>query len=236
MVDSYDEVLRRLKEYRKKMMMSQVDMCKKMGITQSHYSKIERREKVMSYDAFVALCDNGVDIDFLVTGVKTQATELDYLFYQCPERQREQILKLMVIYVNVALDSQKESTSLCYTREIEILKFNLEERIHENHNTVWDYMRGISGLTQEKMAVGLGIDVKCYRDIEKEKNMPNVAVLVKLFEKYGYYPSLISKIKTNYLLMLNKIWVELSQNVKMQILALLNKDLEYILGIVKQTC
>jgi transcriptional regulator with XRE-family HTH domain len=215
------------------MMMSQVEMCKKMGITQSHYSKIERREKIISYESFITLCDNGGDIDFLVTGIKTQATELDDLFYQCPETQRESILKLMVIYVNLALDGQKEDAHLCYTREIEILKFDLAERIHENHNTVWKYMRGISGLTQEKMAAELGIDVKSYREIEKENTMPNVAVLVKLFEKYGYYPSLISKTKTNYLLMLNKIWIDLSANVKKKILSLLKEDLKYILELSK---
>lgn len=231
MKDSYDGVLMRLREYRKKMNLKQSEICEKMGITQSHYSKIERREKIISNESLMKLCESGMDIDFLVTGTETRTTILDELFYKCPCNQREKLLNLMVVYVNIAISALGKEKQLCYTKELEILRFEFAENVDENQDTVWNCIRRISGLTQEKLADELDIDIKSYREIEKERVMPNAELLAIMYEKYGYYPSLIIKMKSNYLFAINHIWSQLPEDMQVQIAKLLERDLEFILSI-----
>ena len=231
MKDSYDGVLVRLREYRKKMNLRQSEICEKMGITQSNYSIIERREKIISNESLMKLRENGVDIDFLVTGMETRTTILDELFYKCPKEQREKLLNLMVVYVNIAITSMGECALLCYTKELEILRFEFAEKVDENRETIWNCIRKISGLTQEKLAGELDIDIKSYREIEKERVMPNAELLAVIYEKYGYYPSLIIKGETNYLFAINHIWCQLPSDIQVKITELLKRDLEFILNM-----
>lgn len=234
MRDSYDDVLTRLRQYRKKMKLKQSEICEQMGITQSHYSKIERRDKIISNESLMKLCENGIDIDYLVTGKETHKTILDELFYKCPQSQRENLLNLMVLYVNIAVTSTGREKTLCYTKELEILRFEFEEKVDDNEDTVWNCIRRISGLTQEKLAHELGIDIKSYREIEKERSMPNAETLTILYEKYGYYPSLITKRTSNYLFSINHVWSRLPEDVQERIAKVLENDLEYILNMQRQ--
>ena len=227
MNEAYSKVLKRLWEYRKKMNLSQREISETIGLTQSHFSKIERYEKILSLDSLIKLNENGVDMDFLITGIETDKSILDDLFKKCPDSHKEEFLNVMFLYVNSALISLGDEKILDYEKELTILRFNFSQRIHYNNKTVWHCLRQLSGVTQEKFANELNIGLKYYREIEKLQSSPNVETLVLLYEKYGYYPSLVSTEKANYLLTLNKIWPSLSTELQTGIQTMLEANLKF---------
>ena len=79
MSSAYDKLLNRLNAYRKMQNMSQESMGSVMGITQSHYSKVENGKKIISGEELHNLDMNGIDVDYLVSGIKSPRTVLDDL-------------------------------------------------------------------------------------------------------------------------------------------------------------
>ena len=226
--DSYSDVLKRLKEYRKKMKINQTNMGKKIGLTQSHYSKVERRDKIISHDALMKLDEIGVDMDFLITGIVAKKTVLDDLFLECPLKQKAVFLNLMFVYVNSALNALGKNQSLPCNREMAILEFHLKEKTDKHTDMIWRCIRDASGLTQERFAYELDMGLKSYREIESERTMPNAEILTILYERYGYYPSLLNKSIPNYLLMIDEVWIKLPDNMQSEIVTLLKSHLKFI--------
>lgn len=226
--DSYSDVLKRLKQYRKKMKINQTSMGQKIGLTQSHYSKVERRDKIISHDALMKLDEHGLDMDFLITGIVAKKTVLDDLFWECPLKQRAVFLNLMFVYVNSALNTLGKQKILPCNREMAILEFHLTEKTDHHTDMIWKCIRDASGLTQERFAYELDMGLKSYREIENERTMPNAEILTILYERYGYYPSLVNKMNPNYLLMINEVWLEIPDNMQSEIEILLQSHLNFI--------
>lgn len=67
MVNSYDKVVKRLVEYRKRLGWSQEKMCRKLNLSQSYYSRLESGRNVISYEALELLMQCDCDIDLLIT-------------------------------------------------------------------------------------------------------------------------------------------------------------------------
>ena len=76
---AYDKMLNRLNAYRKMQNMSQENMGSVMGITQSHYSKLESGKKIISGEELYKLKKKGIDVDYLFSGTKSLHTVLDEL-------------------------------------------------------------------------------------------------------------------------------------------------------------
>ncbi len=73
MSNEYKEVLRRLKEERERMSLSQREMCRHVGMSQGQYCKIEKGEQHFSLDEVKALSESGVDIHYIFTGKKANS-------------------------------------------------------------------------------------------------------------------------------------------------------------------
>lgn len=78
---------------------------------------------------------------------------------------------------------------------------------------MWLYIRKNHNLTQEGFNKILDFDIKKYRNLEKGKPATvTLEVLMNLYLELGYYPSLVQKMDSDYLLMINNAWVELSED------------------------
>ena len=95
MVNSYDKVVKRLVEYRKRLGWSQEKMCRKLNLSQSYYSRLESGRNVISYEALELLMQCDCDIDLLITGYERRETVLDLLFQQCITEKRAEFLIYM---------------------------------------------------------------------------------------------------------------------------------------------
>lgn len=87
------------------------------------------------------------------------------------------------------------------------------------------------GFTQNKMAEILDVDIKTYRKIEKGTGMPTLEVFTNLYNKLGYYPTLVEDFDSNYLLMINNVWKELSMEKKTRLSNIADKNLKDINNI-----
>lgn len=224
MQNSYIEFKDRIIAYRKSVNFSQEKMAKKIGISQSQYCKIEKEDNPVSKDIFIKMYNKGLDIDYFVTGIKKQKTELDKIWKDCPEEKRAEFLGIVVSYVNMYADENKIKCK----NEIEILKFTIEKDSGDKNTSIWRCIRKAYDFTQEEMAKILGLTKDRYRDIEIGNSDPKVEVLVKLYEKFGCYPTLVLEVKANYLLCINKIWMTLEEEKKEKLIQILKQNLRFI--------
>ena len=73
----YSEVVERLQLYRRAQRKTQKEMSAYMGVTQSHYAKLESGANVISYDCLKTFESNGGDIHILITGSYSELGFLD---------------------------------------------------------------------------------------------------------------------------------------------------------------
>lgn len=231
MQGTYSKVLKRLIAYRRRVKKSQVQMSEEIGLTQSHYSKIERGAKTITNDVLLKLHEMGVDIDHLITGVDSKGTILNELLEQCPPENRVDFMNIVISYINMMM-SNNENNLYC-KNELELLKFNLDKKNDKknskNVETVWKCIRKTHNLTQEKMADILDVNIKSYRAIEKGNSMPNVMILTNLYDKLGYFPTLVEDLDSNYLLMANRLWKLLSGKERATLEKIIKYNLDYII-------
>ena len=94
---NYEEFLQRLNQQRLKLNMTQEELCKKLGIDQSQYSKMELGKTVVSYRILEILLNMEWDVDFLVTGKKSvrRTSELSGMIGQGAEKDRQELLSVV---------------------------------------------------------------------------------------------------------------------------------------------
>ena len=231
---SYDKFVKRLIAYRKANGLSQEEMGRRSNLTQSHYNKIENMSKVMSYNSLIVLNETCLSADFLITGIEQKHTVLNDMFMQCKESDRVDFMYITVICMELVMRHQgvkNEKYKEISTKEIKLLRLDMEERDSENYS-VWKCIRRINNLTQEKLSKELDIDIKTYRDIEKGKSKPNVEILALIYDKFGFSPSLILDVENkDYLFVINEIWLRLSEEQQKKIEHVLKGILDFISNI-----
>ncbi len=227
MENSYAIVVKRLIKYRIEKGYSQEEMAQMLGLTQSHYSKIELLKKVITNDTLLKMHEIGMDIDYLVTGKETKHTELDNLLDKCPLSRKSIFMNIVISYMNVLLKKSGCKLLFC-ERELEILKFHVDKDNGQNCGTVWKHIRKLHNISQAEMTRFLDIDFKTYRKIEKGTTMPNVQILTNLYNELGYYPTLVENIESNYLFTLNHVWIELSKESQRKVEDIVEYNLDYM--------
>lgn len=227
MDDSYEEVVSRIEEYRKSNKFSQAEMAEKLGLTQSHYSKIEKGTKSITNDVLLKMHKIGMDMDYIITGMKKETSEIDVMVDGCQTDRKLNFFNIVILYINMILKSKNKKELNC-KNEFQIMEYNIRKSNGAEVGTVWTSIRNARGITQKKMASILEIDVKTYRNIEKGISMPTAEVLMKLYKKLGYYPTLMQDTDTNYLLVINGVWNGLEDDEKLKVEEIIGYSLNYI--------
>lgn len=225
----YGEALARLSSYREKHNLSQEDMGNIMGITQSHYSKVEQGTKMISGTALLNLHKYSMDVDQVLTGEETLITELDGYLSNCKSEHRDELIHLFVWLINrgtVMMHKKEEWENVNYSREIELLHMkDWDSKVHDN---IWYGIRTIIHHKQEDMAKLLGINIKKYRKMEKKNGIPDAQVLVNLYEKTGIMPSILLEKRITNLNVINHIWERFTPEIKKKLLHILDCAFEIL--------
>lgn len=219
----YEEALHRVLNYRVRNQLSQEDMGKLMGVTQSHYCKLEQGKKVISGEALLHLNEMKVDVDFFITGEETLETELNTYIQRYPEHAAE-IVQIMVWLVNRGIsmmDKVQEWGTVDYQKEMELL--HLKEWNNLARERVWYGIRKVNDLTQVEMSKLLDVNIKKYREIEKVSRIPDAEVLTNLYDKTGVTPSFLFPGLQNNINILNRTWKNFSPEVKHDLLKVLDE-------------
>ena len=94
MSSAYDKVLQRLQAYRQTQKLNQDSMSQIMGVTQSHYSKMETGKIVITGEELKNFDSHGFDVDYLITGENSVCTVLNGYLEQCREETKADFLRL----------------------------------------------------------------------------------------------------------------------------------------------
>lgn len=210
MNSDYALVLQRLIEYRKAKHLSQKDVCEKLGISQSTYSKMETGMKKISYDMLCKLQTLGIDIDYLITGEKEEGQKnqlSDSYRLISPEKQNELSRILLILMKDQMQDLDNEPI------EMQLLKDYLENGQMNDYSVVVS-LRKIRNVNQEVMREQLDTYVKKLRNIEKGREYPDASILTLLYSKYQCRPSFVIDNAINQEKVLGELWAKYNMGNK----------------------
>lgn len=212
MGSAYEGVLQRLQMYRQKRKLNQKSMSQMMGVTQSHYSKLEQGKTIISAEELKNFDSHGCNMDYLLTGEECEETILNHYLGVCKKEIKSDFLQLMVwtIEQGINISGKEQKNGVDYT----------------NSRTIWYWMRKASDITQDKMAQHLDITTKRYREIEKGRLGVNAELLAVLYQNLGYPPSVVFYEDVQNISSLNKVWQEFDSDLQKELEVFLKAGLE----------
>lgn len=214
MGSKYSEVIRRLREYRQRLSRTQEEMAEYMGVTQSHYSKLEQGNTVISYDSLERFYRRGGDVNYLITGIAHRESELNRLLGSCVSAgERTELFKVIVWSVNQGLIMNRTPIDLS-VRYRKLIRFMDDGA---DGKPVWERIRRNEELSQIDMAEKLDINVKRYRRLERQDVEADAEILNVLYETWGYSPMVVLSEDAFYLDELNVMWNALSEGVRKEL-------------------
>ncbi len=218
MCSSYEDFLHRLYQYRVRLNLTQAETGHRLGITQSQFSKMELGKTIVPYKTLELLLNMGWDVDFLLTGKKfyVNDSKLSILMYE-EEDSEQKLLSAIVWFLEQGIEKSIAEMSFETKCEIEILKMRADGGVPES---ILYEIRRISGIAQIPMAEKLGVNIKKYRMLEKNKTAPDAELLLRLYEVTGCRPTLLLENRNVEKLIINELWNQLTQPIQKRILAL----------------
>lgn len=235
----YDELLSRLHDLREKYNISQSRMAEIFGMTQSHYSKVERGKSLISFSTLVRLHENKVDIDYLVTGIENKKSVLDDYVARCKEGKKADMLSAITWAFKQVLDEEgvcPDMEEIRRHRKVVNLIIQRNNKINEAAS-IWKIIRNDNNLTQQQMADRLKINIKKYRQIEKCNIEPDVKILTELYKEFEYLPTMMMPEIDINISYLNKIWYAFPDVFKGEVLRCIDNNYSFmrnILGLLKK--
>lgn len=227
MKSNYLEVPERMKENRIMSKLSQEEACQQFAVTQSHYSKLEKGAKIVSLESLKAFEKQGGDIEYLITGNHRYSGIVDeYVAKRITVLGKAETVQLMLWLVKQGLilcgqEDKELENSWKYIRLMDLQK----------NDTIWERIREVEGISQEKMAEKLDINIKRYRKIEKMKVEPDAEILHTLYVEFGYSPQVIMERNTFCMNEINKIWDGFPKDVQM----MLKRHLDYNVQLIRMS-
>ena len=207
-MNHYDEMLKRLRAYRRSLGLKQRQMCKAIGVTQEQYSYIE--------NGFIRITDShlrvfhsmGLDLNYLITSKKYNyaAEDFDILLNEFKEPQRNFVMKIiaeLLVEKWERKDFPQDMTKNVIKR-IQLLSAVLDLW---NSFSMLELVRNEQGISQVEMMQKLGVGIKKYRLLEREEEFPDADILLSLYDISGYPPIMFMDIYDKRLLAVKAVWV-----------------------------
>ena len=153
---TYNEVLKRLIEERKRLVLSQQEMARLVHITQSNYSKVEKGLHRLSYEELKYLSKANVDIFYILTGYRCAGKYVEY-FQQYT--YVELCCYLGIIYSLIVLNDWRSNTEPWkdIAKRVKYVPLVLDCKKSSN---IFLVIRHMTGSRQKPMAEKLGVDIK----------------------------------------------------------------------------
>ncbi|MGN0365338.1 MAG: helix-turn-helix domain-containing protein [Suilimivivens sp.] len=227
MRSSYEDFLQRLTQYRQRLNMTQEETSKAIGVTQSQFSKMELGKTIVSYKCLQNLVRKGWDIDYLLTGkeVLRTSSEMTELLMHVTDENRQEFLRAVAWILEQAVLKCVSDVDFETKCEIEILK---REAGRRKTDSVLYEIRKMSGISQIPMAERLGVNIKKYRMLEKNKVHPDAELLLRIYEVTGCKPSLLVNFGNVENMIIDDLWRQINQTVREKILLLSGQIIQFL--------
>lgn len=220
MSSDYQYVLRRLKEEREKLNLTQRLLCYRMKMLQSHYSRAEAGSKRFSYYEIKGLCTSDVDVLYVFTGKRSK---IQQEFLDRQECSLEEIL----CYLNTVYILAKAVKSVDRNRTVfDTIQKQLEFIQCGNgstgiKNNIFYCVRNQRNYTQQKMSDMLGVDIKKLRELENGRILPDSEMIWKMYDLFQVSPAYILEDPKGLWKELNYILDNLENNERETIIQIL---------------
>lgn len=184
----YQDFLTRLREERISRKLSQLQMGRRMRMTQSHYSKAETGVRRFTFYEIKCLCETDFDIYYVFTGYRCKPGYRDF-FMECTYGELKCYLGMMCSILEHLYESRLLELEKSICRKIEFIHYALLP-CRDNKTVFYSLRRGMD-YSQKKMADILDMDVKKLRNIESGSALPDSEIIWKVSEKVGLPFSII---------------------------------------------
>ena len=203
---AYKDVLKRLVMYRKSMGLMQTDIAEKFGLMQEQYSYIENGGIIISGQILMNFSEIGFDLDELIAGKKYvyHTKDLDKTLANIDtETHRNFALKLLADII-----VSKYSGTVSKMRDEDANNMKMLQSLANDWNgfSMTCFVRDKMNTSQIAMAEKLGLGIKKYRDIEKEKIYPDAETLVSLYNMSEYRPTLFMNLQDRKIQIIKSVW------------------------------
>lgn len=186
---TYDEVSGRLKEEREHNGWTQEDICKRIYMTQGHYSKAEAGKNYFTHIELQNLLKADMDLHFVYTNERISHNEYYDFLKQC---DRQQILCLAEIALPLIVNYSQElpwEKADSLRQRIKYIKCMLNKDKTENSH--YFQLRRFKAYSQEYMANLLGVNKKTYNSLEQQKNFCNSYMLLQMYNQFQVSPLIL---------------------------------------------
>lgn len=215
---TYDEVLIRLIEERKRLELPQKEMARLVHITQSNYSKVEKGLHRLSYEEVRYLSDAKVDTLYIFTGFRCAGKYIEY-FQQYT--YAELCYCLGVIYSLAVLKDYRCSAGRWETivKRVKYVPLILDCKKSSN---IFLAIRHTTGNSQKVMAEKLGVDIKKFRELEKDRCLPDSEIIWKLYHMFQISPAVVLKDKKSIINEISSLMEE-TEEIEIELLSIMKQ-------------
>lgn len=222
----YSEVPQRLCAYRKALGMTQKEMSERFGVKQDHYSRLESGKTLLSNRNLLCFMRSGGDIYYLITGKERYTGMLNvYLDNFKLLRDKVEIVKLILWATYQSIPYEKSNEIYEIKRAWKHIELIENEK---KMNSIWRNIRKVEGISQQRMAERLDINIKRYQRMENLRTKPDAEILHSLFFDLGYSPLVMMKQDMFYLDEINNIWDEFPEKTRERLEGVIEQGIKLI--------
>lgn len=185
----YQEIARRFREERERLGLTQEELCGKLYMSQGHYCKAEQGKNRFTYSELLNLVKVGIDLHYVYTGERLSHPAYYDFFVGC---RPEALQCLAEMFFPLAAYSMRDRSS----KEAE----RIQQRIrhvqcllikNRREDSCLYQLRRYKSYSQRYMAGLLGVDIKKYTSMEKQKSFGDSEILMHIYNHFEVPPLII---------------------------------------------
>lgn len=227
--EHYKAFCKRMSIYRKLMNYDQVAMAARVGMTTPEYSNRESGRSMVSGNDLKKLWDSGADIDKLLVDVDEKpcghmiSSAIDTFG---DESKKEYVRGVVSEHVLYMCEQKSDGFSDDMLKNIQLLRAIDKDSTKES---MLKCIRDVNGITdQQVISDNLGISRYKYSKIENNKEFPDAMVLIRLYQQYGYLPSMFLNLYDVRDRLLDYIFDSMSEKDQEIILSFINNLKKFV--------
>lgn len=186
---TYQEVAGRFKEERECHGWTQMNICHTAYMTQGHYSKAEAGKNYFTHMELQNLLKAGMDLHFVYTAERLSHAECYNFLKQCSQRETlclTEIALPLITYYSQDLPQEKANA---LQQRVQYIKCVLNKDAPEN--SPYFQLRRFKAYSQGYMASLLGVNIKTYDSLEKQKNFCDSHMLLQMYNQFQVSPLIL---------------------------------------------
>mgnify|MGYP000780844966 FL=1 len=189
--DRYKAFCKRMSIYRKLMDYDQAKMAVRVGMTTPEYSNREAGRSMVSGIDLRKFSDSGADIDKMLVDVDEKpcryeiSSEIETFGEESKKEYVRGVVSEHILYMCEKKIADFSDETVKYIRLLKSIDKD------STKDSMLKCIRDVNGITdQQVISDNLGISRFKYSKIENNKELPDAMVLIRLYDLYGYVPSM----------------------------------------------